>query len=554
MAKQPLIFAVDDDPQVLRAVTRDLKKKYRKEYRIISTISANEALETLIELKKKGEEIALFLSDQRMPEMQGVDYLEKAAEIYPGARRILLTAYSDTDAAIKAINEVQLDYYLMKPWNPPEEKLYPVITDQLEEWKATNGASVEGIRLLGYQYSPKSHHVKDFLSGNLFPYKWLDVESDSAAHEAMMLHGINPKSLPAVIFDDGEVITGDDLAPIAKKLGLQPTAKEELYEVAIIGAGPAGLAAGVYGGSEGLKTALIEKRAPGGQAGTSSRIENYLGFPKGLSGADLSRRAISQATRFGIDFLVPQSVDEINFESNYKNLSMADGSKLNTKAVIVTTGVSYRMLQAEGLDKFTGAGVYYGAATTEATACKNQDVFVVGGGNSAGQGAVYLSNFARHVYILLRRDNLRDTMSSYLIDQIDGIDNITVQPYREVQKAEGDDRLAKITILDNQKNETYEADAGALFIFIGAKPYTEWLPDTILKDQRGFVLTGRDLINHPEFKSKWPYQREPYSLETSVPGVFAAGDVRSGAMNRVASAVGEGAMAVSFTHKYLAEV
>ncbi len=554
MAKQPLIFVVDDDPQVLRAVSRDLKKKYRKEYRVISTDSANEALKTLIELKKKGDEIALFLSDQRMPEMQGVDYLEKAAEIYPGARRVLLTAYSDTDAAIKAINEVQLDYYLMKPWDPPEEKLYPVITDQLEEWKATHGASVEGIRLLGYQYSPKSHHVKDFLSGNLFPYKWLDVESDTSAHEAMMLHEIDPKTLPAVIFDDGEVITGDDLAPIAKKLGLQPTAKEELYEVAIIGAGPAGLAAGVYGGSEGLKTALIEKRAPGGQAGTSSRIENYLGFPKGLSGADLSRRAISQATRFGIDFLVPQAVDAINFESSYKNLCLADGSKLNTRAVIVTTGVSYRMLEAEGLDKFTGAGVYYGAATTEATACKNQDVYVVGGGNSAGQGAVYLSNFARHVYILLRRDNLRDTMSSYLIDQIDGIDNITVEPFREVKKAEGNDRLEKLTILDNQKNETYTVDAGALFIFIGAKPFTEWLPESILKDQRGFVLTGRDLINHPEFKSKWPYQREPYSLETSVPGVFAAGDVRSGAMNRVASAVGEGAMAVSFTHKYLAEV
>jgi len=554
MAKQPLIFAVDDDPQVLRAVTRDLKKKYRKEYRVLSTTSANEALETLIELKKKGEEIALFLSDQRMPEMQGVDYLEKAAELYPGARRILLTAYSDTDAAIKAINEVQLDYYLMKPWDPPEEKLYPVISDQLEEWKATNGASVEGIRLLGYQYSPKSHHVKDFLSGNLFPYTWLDVESDPAAHEAMMLHGIDPKMLPAVIFDDGEVITGDSLVPIAKKLGLQPTAKEELYDVAIIGAGPAGLAAGVYGGSEGLKTALIEKRAPGGQAGTSSRIENYLGFPKGLSGADLSRRAISQATRFGIDFLVPQSVNQIEFESNYKNLSLVDGSQLHTKAVIVTTGVSYRMLEAKGLDNFTGAGVYYGAATTEATACKNQDVYVVGGGNSAGQGAVYLSNFARHVYILLRRDNLRDTMSSYLIDQIDGIDNITVQPFREVQEGHGDDRLSRLTIYDNQKQDTYLVDAGALFIFIGAKPYTDWLPDSILKDQRGFVLTGRDLINHPEFKSKWPYQREPYSLETSVPGVFAAGDVRSGAMNRVASAVGEGAMSVSFTHKYLAEV
>jgi thioredoxin reductase (NADPH) len=554
MAKQPLIFVVDDDPQVLRAVSRDLKKQYRKEYRIMSTDSAKEALETLVELKKKGDEVALFLSDQRMPEMQGVDYLEKAADFYPGARRVLLTAYSDTDAAIKAINDVQLDYYLMKPWDPPEEKLFPVITDQLEEWRATNGASVEGIRLLGYQYSPKSHRVKDFLSGNLFPYKWLDVENDSVAHETMMLHGIDHRELPAVIFEDGEVLLGDDLGPIAKKLGLQPSAKQELYDLAIIGAGPAGLAAGVYGGSEGLKTALIEKRAPGGQAGTSSRIENYLGFPKGLSGADLSRRAISQATRFGIDFLVPQSVDHIDFKSNYKCLTLADDSHLNTKAVIITTGVSYRMLQAEGLDKFTGAGVYYGAATTEAAACKSQEVFVVGGGNSAGQGAVYLSNFAKHVHILLRRDNLRDTMSSYLIDQINGIDNITVEPFREVQRAEGNDRLEKLTILNNQKDETYEAEVGALFIFIGAKPFTDWLPKSILKDPKGFVLTGRDLLNHPEFKPNWPMKREPYSLETSVPGVFAAGDVRSGAMNRVASAVGEGAMAVSFTHKYLGEI
>ncbi|MGB6037558.1 MAG: response regulator, partial [Cryomorphaceae bacterium] len=335
MAKQPLIIVVDDDPQVLRAVARDLKKQYRKEYRIISTDSANEALESLLDLKKKGDEVALFLSDQRMPEMPGVDYLEKAAEIFPGARRILLTAYSDTDAAIKAINEVQLDYYLMKPWDPPEEKLYPVLNDQLDEWKANNTSTIDGLRLLGYQYSPKSHSVKDFLSGNLFPYKWLDVENDPVAAETMMLHGIDHKTLPAVIFEDGEVLLGSDLAPIAKKLGLQPTAKSDMYDLAIIGAGPAGLAAGVYGGSEGLNTALIEKRAPGGQAGTSSRIENYLGFPKGLSGADLSRRAISQATRFGIDFLVPQSVDDITFESGYKRLRLADGSELITRSVIV---------------------------------------------------------------------------------------------------------------------------------------------------------------------------------------------------------------------------
>jgi thioredoxin reductase (NADPH) len=369
-----------------------------------------------------------------------------------------------------------------------------------------------------------------------------------------MLHGIDHKKLPAVIFEDGEVLLGDDLSPIAKKLGLQLTAKSEMYDVAIIGAGPAGLAAGVYGGSEGLNTVLIEKRAPGGQAGTSSRIENYLGFPNGLSGADLSRRAISQATRFGIDFLVPQSVDDIDFKSGYKCLTMIDGTHLHTHAVIITTGVSYRMLDSAGLQNFTGAGVYYGAATTEAAACKDQDVYVVGGGNSAGQGAVYLSNYAKHVHILLRRDNIRDTMSSYLIDQIDSIENITIEPFREIVKAIGDDRLQKLEIKDNQKGTTYEADARALFIFIGAKPYTEWLPPIILKDPKGFVLTGRDLLNHPDFRKGWPLKRDPFSLETSVPGVFAAGDVRSGAMNRVASAVGEGAMAVSFTHKYLAEV
>jgi len=554
MAKQPLIFVVDDDPQVLRAVSRDLKKQYRKEYRVISTESAKEALSVLEDFKKKGDDVALFLSDQRMPEMAGVDYLERAAEVYPGARRVLLTAYSDTDAAIKAINDVQLDYYLMKPWDPPEEKLYPILNDQLEEWRATHTASVSGLRLLGYQYSPKSHRVKDFLSGNLFPYKWLDVENDASAAEVMLLNGINPKELPALIFEDGVVVTGDDLGPIASKLGLQPQAKEELYDLAIIGAGPAGLAAGVYGGSEGLKTALIEKRAPGGQAGTSSRIENYLGFPKGLSGSDLSRRAISQATRFGIDFLVPQEVSAIDFKANYKCLTLGDGTHLNTRGVIITTGVSYRMLNAEGLEDFTGAGVYYGAATTEAAACKNREVFIVGGGNSAGQGAVYLSNFAKHVHILLRRDNLRDTMSSYLIDQIEGIDNITVEPYREVVKAKGDDYLEELEIRNNEDESTYTTKAGALFIFIGARPFTEWLPDSIIKDPKGFILTGRDLLNHPEFKKNWPMERDPYSLETSVPGVFAAGDVRSGAMNRVASAVGEGAMAVSFTHKYLGEV
>ena len=554
MAKQPIIFVVDDDPQVLRAVSRDLKKQYRQSYRVMSTDSAREALDVLQSLKKQGDEVALFISDQRMPEMLGVDYLEKARDYYPNARRVLLTAYSDTDAAIKAINEVALDYYLMKPWDPPNEKLYPVVTDQLDEWTATNSKPIHSIRLLGYQYSPKSHRIKDFLAGNLFPYEWLDIESSTKASELMMLHQIKPQQLPAVLFEDGDVVFGDDLAPIAAKLGLKSSAQKELYDVSIIGAGPAGLAAGVYGGSEGLNTLLVEKRAPGGQAGTSSRIENYLGFPKGLSGSDLSRRAISQATRFGIEFLNPQSVEKIEVKDGYKILTLGDGKTVHSKSVVVTTGVAYRMLQAKGLDKFTGAGVYYGAATTEAAACRDREIYIVGGGNSAGQGAVYLSNFAKHVHIILRRDNLKDTMSSYLIDQIDGIDNITVEPFREVEEAHGDNQLESLSIKNNQTGEIEKNPAGALFIFIGAKPYTDWLPGEIIKDENGFVITGRELLGHPDFKKSWTLDREPYSLETSTPGIFAAGDVRSGAMNRVASAVGEGAMSISFTHKYLAEI
>ncbi len=551
--KQPIILAVDDDPQVLRSITRDLKKQFRESYRIVSTESAREALAALDTFKRQGSEVALFLSDQRMPEMLGVEFLEQARVAFPDARRLLLTAYSDTDAAIRAINEVQLDYYLMKPWDPPEERLYPVLADQLDEWQANRKDPLKGIRLLGYQYSPKSHRIKDFLSGNLFPYSWIDVESHPSATELMELNELDHHDLPAVLFEDGSVIKGDTMAEIAAKLGLQPTAKEELYDVVIIGAGPAGLAAGVYGGSEGLKTLLIEKRAPGGQAGTSSRIENYLGFPKGLSGADLSRRAIAQATRFGIEFLIPQSVARIELKDGYKLLHLADGSTLNSKAVVVTTGVAYRKLEAPGVEDFTGAGVYYGAATTEAAACKNQDVYIVGGGNSAGQGAVYLSNFAKHVHLLLRRDNLRETMSSYLIDQIDAIDNITVTPFREIAGASGNGHLQSLKIYDNQNDSYAEAPAAALFIFIGAKPYTEWLPPEVFADEKGFVLTGRDVNAHPDYRSKWGLGRSPHYLETSVPGIFAAGDVRHGAMARVASAVGEGAMSISFVHQYLAE-
>jgi len=552
--RKPIIFSIDDDPQVLRSLKRDLRSEYKGEYRIISTDSAKEALASLQEMKKKGDEVALFVSDQRMPEMPGVDFLEQAREIYPAAKRVLLTAYSDTDAAIKAINEVQLDYYLMKPWDPPAERLYPILNDLLDEWQAHYRPPFRGIRVAGYQYSPKSHSLKDFLAGNLLPYQWLDIESNPEAKELLGLHGIEQKSLPAIFFEDGTALADPSVAEVAARVGLQPTAKSDLYDVVIIGAGPAGLAAAVYGGSEGLKTLLVEKRAPGGQAGTSSRIENYLGFPNGLSGADLARRAISQATRFGIEFLSPQEVAGIELAGAYKTVHLGDGSKVNTKAIIITTGVDYRKLPAKGVADFTGAGIYYGAAMTEANSCRNKKVFIVGGGNSAGQGAVYLSQFAEKVAIMVRREGLEATMSSYLIDQINSIPNIEVLGHRQVVEAQGDGHLQCLTIEDLEAGATYTADADALFIFIGARPFTDWLGAGILRNAKGYIKTGKDLMADEHFPKIWKREREPFLLETCQPGIFAAGDVRSGAMSRVASAVGEGAMAIKFVHEYLGEV
>lgn len=551
---KPILFSVDDDPQVLRSIKRDLRAEFKDDYRIISTESAHEALNSLTELKKKGEEVALFLSDQRMPEMAGVDFLEKAKTIYPDAKRVLLTAYSDTDAAIKAINEVQLDYYLMKPWDPPSERLFPVLNDLLDEWQANYRPEFHGIKVIGYQYSPKSHKLKDFLAGNLRPYQWIDVETNPKAAELLQLHNLDRKSLPVVLFEDGTCLCDPLVAEVAARVGLQPSAQSDLYDVVIIGAGPSGLAAAVYGGSEGLKTLLIEKRAPGGQAGTSSRIENYLGFPNGVSGAELTRRAISQATRFGIEFLSPQEVVDIEVDGAYKKLKLSDGSSINTKAVIITTGVDYRKLPAEGADNFTGAGVYYGAATTEAFACQNKKVFIIGGGNSAGQGAVYLSKFAEKVSILIRKEDLSSTMSSYLIDQINSIDNIEVIGRREVVQVCGKDHLEKLVIQNVADGSTYETAADALFVFIGARPFTDWLGDNLLRNDKGYIKTGKDLLNDAQFEKIWKRQREPFLLETCQAGIFAAGDVRSGAMNRVASAVGEGAMAIKFVHEYLAEI
>lgn len=553
-AQRPIILSIDDDKQVLNSLRRDLRNEYKDDYRIVSTTSAHEALNSLKTWKQKGEEIALFLSDQRMPEMLGVEFLERAKQFYPKAKRVLLTAYSDIDAAIKAINDVHLDYYLTKPWNPPKEKLFPVLSDLLFDWQLSYKPTFRGIKVIGYQYSPKSHLIKDFLAGNLRPYQWLDIENSEVAKELLELNDLAHKDLPIVVFEDGNYLSNPTPQDIASKVGLNPNAQSDLYDVVIIGAGPAGLAAGVYGGSEGLKTLLIEKRAPGGQAGTSSRIENYLGFPSGLSGADLTNRALTQARRFGIEFLSPQEVTNITLEGNYKRLHLADENVVNTKTVVISTGVDYRKLPAEGADDFSGAGVYYGAATTEAVACRNKKVYIVGGGNSAGQGAVYLSQFARKVNILIRKPDLTSSMSSYLIDQIDGIENIEVQGYRQVVKACGEGHLQQLVIKNLEDNSTYTEEANALFIFIGARPYTDWLDGNMIRDEKGFIETGNSLTHYPHFKETWQLEREPYLLETCIPGVFAAGDVRAGAMNRVASAVGEGATAIKFVHEYLAEV
>lgn len=550
---KPILFIIDDDPQVLRAVSRDLRSKYRTEYRILSTDSPKEALATIPELKKKGETIALFLSDQKMPEMIGVDFLEQAKKFFPEAKRVLLTAYSDTDAAIKAINDVQLDYYLLKPWDPPEEKLYPVLDDLLDEWHANFKPEFQGIKVVGYQYSPKSHTIKDYLSGNLIPYRWLDIESEQKAKELVSENAIELKNLPAVFFEDGSYLINPSPIEIAHKLGRNPSASENIYDVAIIGAGPAGLAAAVYGGSEGLKTLLIEKRAPGGQAGTSSRIENYLGFPKGLSGSDLARRAITQATRFGVEFLSPQEVHEIEVNDQYKTVKLGDGSSVNAKAVVVTTGVNYRMLESKGVSDFTGAGIYYGAAMTEAHAFKNKQVYIVGGGNSAGQAAMYLSTFAKNVFICIRRESLISSMSSYLIDQLNGTENIEVLCHTEIVEACGEGNLQNVVLKDCRDDAKNEVNADGLFIFIGARPYTDWVKANVIKNEKGFIETGRELAKYENFSKIWKLDRQPYLLETCSPGIFAAGDVRAGAMNRVASAVGEGAMSIKYVHEYLAD-
>ena len=552
--KLPFIIIVDDDEQVLNAILRDIRNNYREEYRVSATTSAMEALELVKELKLKNETVALFISDQRMPVMEGIEFLEKAKEIYSDAKTILLTAYSDIQAAISAINTIKLDHYLLKPWNPPEEKLYPVVNDLLDEWQALYKPDHEGIRIVGYQWSPKSHRLKEFFSGNLIPFIWIDVESNSDAEKYLTSANITHSELPLIVLKDGSFMTDPELPAIASRVGLQQHATASIYDVLIIGAGPAGLAASVYGSCEGLKTLLIEKSNPGGQASSSARIENYLGFPKGLSGAELTQRAMAQTLRFGTEVLTPKTVKNIRLQDGYKIVEMSDGSSVNTKSIVIATGVEYTKLEIPGLANFTGAGVYYGAASVEAHACKDEVIYIVGGGNSACQAALHISKFAKEVNILIRRDALKDTATNYLVENISKTPNIKVLPHIEVIEASGDKVLEQLTLKNTSTGVTTTAPAKALFIYIGAKPGTSWLNDLVIKNEKGFIVTGSELMKEKSFHLFWKLDRAPLMSETSVPGIFASGDVRYTAMTGISSAVGEGSMAIRFARKYLNEM
>ena len=552
MAK-PIILTVDDEDQVRNAVERDLNRHYRKDFRIIKASSGAEGLETVHRLKQRNEAIALFLVDQRMPEMSGTEFLSQARREYPEARKVLLTAYADTEAAISAINSVGLDHYLMKPWTPAEENLYPILDDLISDWEATATVPYDGIRVAGTLWSASSHSIKDFLARSQIPYQFLDIERDADARALVEQANEATHRLPVVFFPDGSVLTEPSLTEVAEKVGLRTRATEPFYDLIAVGAGPAGLAAAVYGASEGVHTLLIDKETPGGQAGTSSRIENYLGFPKGLSGADLARRATAQASRFGAEILSTQEVVSIGLRDPYRVVTLADGSELACRALIIATGVSVRVLDVPGIEAVTGAGVYYGAARTEAANYKDEHVFVVGGANSAGQGAVFLSQYADQVSMLVR-GSLAKSMSRYLIDQIERRDNIDVQLGSEVIAVHGSERLEAISIRNRETGETQQKTTPAMFVFIGASPHTELLGDLAELSPAGFVLTGPDLFVNGERPAGWKLKRDPYLMETSVPGIFAAGDVRHGVVRRVASAVGQGSTAISFVHEYLKTV
>jgi thioredoxin reductase (NADPH) len=546
--RRPAIVAVDDEPAVLAAVARDLRRGFGEGYRIVRAGSGEEALGVLREQVARGDQVALLVADQRMPGMSGTEYLVEARKLVPGAKRVLLTAYADTEAAIQAINEVALDYYLLKPWDPPEEQLFPVVEDLLTTWEA--GAAVEagGVRLVGHRFSRDSHELRDFLARNRVPARWLDVERDGEARELLAVAGVAETGLPVALLEDGTVLERPTVLELAERLGVAAQPSAEHYDLVIVGGGPAGLAAAVYGASEGLRTVMVEREAPGGQAGMSSRIENYLGFPTGLSGSDLARRATDQARRLGAELLTVQDAAALRVEGAGRIVELTGGGTLSANTVLIASGVSYRKLTAPGFDELTGAGVYYGAALTEARACKDQHVVVIGGANSAGQAAVYFSGWAARVTMLVRGAGLEASMSRYLIEQIAGLDNVEVRTRSEAVAAHGEDgRLRALTIRGTDGAEVVE-QVDACFVFIGAAPRTDWLAGVLARDERGFVLAGADA-----HAAGWPLRRDPYVLESSVPGVFVAGDVRARSIKRVASAVGEGSMAVSLIHEYLAE-
>ncbi len=556
MAK-PILLSVDDDSDVLRAIERDLRAHYGAEYRVIGSDTPTGALELLNQLKLRNDGVALLLVDQRMPQMEGVGFLQQARQIFPEAKRALLTAYADTNAAINAINQASIDYFFMKPWDPPAEHLYPQLDDLLDDWRASYRPAFEGIRVLGTRWSPRSYELRDFLARNHVPYQWIDVEESANDPETKRLLealGAEASKIPIALFPDGAKLLETIPAEVAQKVGLRTRAQTNFYDLAIIGGGPAGLAAAVYGASEGLHTVMIEREAPGGQAGMSSRIENYLGFPAGLSGGDLARRAVVQAQRFGVEILSPLEATGVRIEGPYRIIQLADGNEISCHALMVSTGVQWRRLEAPGIDRLQGAGVYYGGGATEALSCKGEIVYVVGGANSAGQAAMYFSKYADRVVMLVRGDSLASTMSQYLIDQIKSTRNIQLWTHAGVSEVHGETHLEAISILCSDTNQVDRVPANAMFIFIGALPRTEWLAGVVERDDRGFILTGPDLIPGERRPKGWTLDRDPFLLETNIPGIFAVGDVRHNSVKRVASGVGEGSVAVQFIHQYLSKV
>lgn len=551
---QPIVMLVNETPEDQPVIENGLLQKYKDAFRVLYANSGDEALDILKQCKMRNEVVALFIVDQHLPQMSGLEFLEQALQLFPEAKRVLTASYADSDVAIKAINTVSVDYYLVKPWTEPEESLYPVLYDLLDDWLAGYRPKFEGIRVIGHQWSALSHDIKDFLARNSLPYSWLDIETNAEAHTLVEHAGLDASRLPVVLFPDGTYLVVPTHAQIAEKVGLRTHATHPFYDLIIVGAGPAGLAAAVYGASEGLSTALIEQEAPGGQAGTSSRIENYLGFPAGLSGADLARRAVEQATRFGVEIIMPQEVKSVRVQDSYRFVTLSDGTELSCHTLLIATGVSYRKLDVPGIEQLTGAGVYYGAAMTEAIYSRGSDVYIVGGANSAGQASIYFSKYANCVTLIVRGNSLAKDMSQYLINEIAATKNINVLTFSGVVEVQGETSLEAITIANNQTGEKQTVPAKALFIFIGAMPRTEWLAGIVERDSQGFILSGPALISDGHRPQGWTPDRDPFLLETSVPGIFVAGDVRSGSVKRVASGVGEGAMAVQFIHHYLSEV